>query len=56
MGKNLIIINKQRTKMEGKADLVFHDRIDDILGRIILPDQQPQAKGDVYNNVSNHTR
>ncbi|MCR4658469.1 MAG: NAD-dependent protein deacylase [Lachnospiraceae bacterium] len=30
-GKHLVIINKSRTKMEGKADLVFHDSIGKIL-------------------------
>ena len=30
-GKHLIIINKGKTKMEGKADLVFHDSIGRIL-------------------------
>ena len=34
-GKHLIIINKGKTKMEGKADLVFHDSIGKILGHII---------------------
>jgi len=33
-GKHLIIINKGKTKMEGKADLVFHDSIGKILGQI----------------------
>ena len=31
-GKHLVIINKGKTKMEGKADLVFHDSIGKILG------------------------
>ena len=31
-GQYLIIINKGKTRMEGKADLVFHDRISEILG------------------------
>ena len=30
-GKYLIIINKSKTRMEGKADLVFHDSIGKIL-------------------------
>jgi NAD-dependent deacetylase len=30
-GQYLIIINKGKTRMEGKADLVFHDRISRIL-------------------------
>ena len=30
-GKHLVIINKGKTKMEGKADLVFHDSIGRIL-------------------------
>ena len=30
-GQYLIIINKGKTRMEGKADLVFHDRISEIL-------------------------
>ena len=33
-GEHLIIINKGKTKMEGKADLVFHDSIGKILGMI----------------------
>ena len=33
-GEHLIIINKSKTKMEGKADLVFHDSIGKILGMI----------------------
>jgi NAD-dependent deacetylase len=35
-GKHLIIINKGKTKMEGKADLVFHDSIGKIMNRIKL--------------------
>ena len=31
-GQYLIIINKGKTRMEGKADLVFHDKIGEILG------------------------
>ena len=30
----LNIINKGKTRMEGKADLVFHDKIGEILGRL----------------------
>ena len=37
-GKHLIIINKGKTKMEGKADLVFHDSIGKVLSRIELPE------------------
>ncbi len=33
-GKYLVIINKGKTKMEGKADLVFHDSIGKIMGQI----------------------
>ena len=33
-GEHLIIINKGKTKMEGKADLVFHDSIGKILGML----------------------
>ena len=33
-GKHLIIINKGKTRMEGKADLVFHDSIGKILSAI----------------------
>ena len=33
-GKHLIIINKGKTKLEGKADLVFHDSIGKILSEI----------------------
>ena len=35
-GKHLVIINKGKTKLEGKADLVFHDGIGKILDRILL--------------------
>ena len=30
-GKYLVITNKDKTKMEGKADLVFHDSIGKVL-------------------------
>ena len=33
-GDHLIIINKGKTKMEGKAELVFHDSIGKVLGQI----------------------
>ena len=33
-GTYLVIINKGKTKLEGKADLVFHDSIGDIMDRI----------------------
>lgn len=33
-GKHLIIINKGKTKMEGAADLVFHDSISKVLNHI----------------------
>ena len=33
-GKFLVIINKSKTKMEGKADLVFHDSIGKILTEV----------------------
>lgn len=33
-GKYLVIINKGKTKMEGKADLVFHDSIGKVMSRI----------------------
>ena len=33
-GKYLVIINKGKTRMEGKADLVFHERIGEVLGRL----------------------
>ena len=33
-GKYLVIINKGKTKMEGKADIVFHDSIGKILGQL----------------------
>ncbi|MDO4978291.1 MAG: NAD-dependent protein deacylase [Eubacteriales bacterium] len=33
-GKYMVIINKGKTKMEGKADLVFHDSIGKILSEI----------------------
>ena len=35
-GKHLVIINKSKTKLEGKADPVFHDSIGEILGSIDL--------------------
>lgn len=33
-GKYLVIINKGKTKMEGKADLVFHDSIGKVMNQI----------------------
>ena len=33
-GRNLVIINKGKTKMEGKADLVFHNKIGEILEQV----------------------
>ncbi len=33
-GKHMVIINKSKTKLEGKADLVFHDSIGKILSSI----------------------
>ena len=33
-GKYLVIINKGKTRMEGRADLVFHDSIGKVLGQI----------------------
>ena len=35
-GKYLVIINKGKTKMEGRADLVFHDSIGKIMNQIIV--------------------
>ncbi len=35
-GKYLVIINKGKTKMEGKADLVFHDSIGKVMNSIIV--------------------
>ena len=35
-GKHLVIINKGKTRMEGKADLVFHESIGKILSQIEL--------------------
>ena len=35
-GKHLVIINKGKTKMEGKADLVFHDSIGKVMNQIVL--------------------
>ncbi len=32
-GKYLVIINKGKTKLEGKADLVFHDSIGKIMNQ-----------------------
>ncbi len=34
-GKHLIIINKSKTHMEGKADLVFHDSIGKVFGAVV---------------------
>ena len=34
-GDYLVIINKGKTKMEGKADLVFHDSIGKVMNQII---------------------
>ena len=39
-GKYLVIINKGKTKMEGKADLVFHDSIGKIMNQISLRDNE----------------
>ena len=33
-GRYLVIINKSKTKLEGKADLVFHDSIGKILSAV----------------------
>lgn len=33
-GKHLIIINKSKTRLEGKADIVFHDSIGEILSMV----------------------
>jgi len=33
-GKHLVIINKGKTKMEGRADIVFHDSIGKVLGQV----------------------
>ena len=35
-GKYLVIINKGKTKMEGKADLVFHESIGRVLNTVEL--------------------
>ena len=35
-GKYLVIINKGKTKMEGRADLVFHEGIGEVLRRVEL--------------------
>ena len=35
-GKYLVIINKGKTKLEGKADLVFHDSIGNIMSQIAV--------------------
>ena len=35
-GKYLVIINKGKTKMEGKADLVFHESIGHVLNTVEL--------------------
>ena len=36
-GQSLIIINKGKTKLEGRADLVFHDSIGDVAEHIEVP-------------------
>jgi NAD-dependent deacetylase len=33
-GNHLVIINKGKTRMEGAADLVFHDSISKVLEKI----------------------
>jgi len=33
-GTYLIIINKGKMKLEGKADLVFHEKIGEVMGRL----------------------
>ena len=33
-GKHLVIINKGKTKLEGAAELVFHDSIGKVLGKL----------------------
>ena len=33
-GKYLVIINKGKTKLEGKADIIFHDSIGKVMGQI----------------------
>lgn len=33
-GKYLVIINKGKTKMEGRVDLVFHDSIGKVMNQI----------------------
>lgn len=35
-GKYLVIINRTKTKMEGMADLVFHEAIGEVLERIVI--------------------
>lgn len=35
-GKFLVIINKGKTKMEGRADLIFHESIGEVLKRVEL--------------------
>ena len=56
-GDHLIIINKGKTKMEGKADLVFHDSIGKILGLLDLRDPDDgSTAGDInyewHSNVN----
>lgn len=33
-GKYLVIINKSKTRLEGKADIVFHDSIGKVLDAV----------------------
>ena len=34
-GRHMVIVNKGKTKMEGAADLVFHDSISKVLEKIV---------------------
>lgn len=34
-GRHLVIINKSKTRLEGKADIVFHDSIGKVLSKIV---------------------
>ena len=34
-GRHMVIVNKGKTKMEGAADLVFHDGISKVLEKIV---------------------
>lgn len=44
-GEHLIIINKEKTRMEGKAELVFHDSIGKVMDNIDIPEIPKEEEG-----------